>query len=188
VTFQARSAVPFGWIASSRLYLSLPWPSRSDLLFPLLFCRGRGHHDRRRRVRCCRPPWRGSLKPGRSKKQQGRPADALFCCVALLIVDAQTSTPPKDQASAACLPIATTSTSATSASRGYRLLGAHTGLYSSRNIHHHDAAIAGGFQPVDSYLRPLLQSHRVWYHRCDCGGMLDCVCVWAGTTVGLSTH
>jgi hypothetical protein len=29
---------------------------------------------------------------------------------------------------------ATTSTSATSASRGYRLLGAHTGLCSSRNI------------------------------------------------------
>jgi hypothetical protein len=57
-----------------------------------------------------------------------------FCCVALPIVDARTSTPPEDQASAACLPTATTSTSATSASRGYHLLGAHTGLFSSRNI------------------------------------------------------
>jgi hypothetical protein len=47
---------PFGWIASSRLDPSLSWPSRPDLSFPLLFCRGRGHHDRRRRVRCCRPP------------------------------------------------------------------------------------------------------------------------------------
>jgi hypothetical protein len=59
---------------------------------------------------------------------------APFCCVALPIVDARTSTPPEDQASAARLPTATTSTSATSASRGYRLLRAHTGLYSSLNI------------------------------------------------------
>jgi hypothetical protein len=71
---------PFGWIVSSRLDLSLPWPSRPDLSFPLLFCRGRGHHDRRRRVRCCRPPWRGSLTPRRSKKQEGRPAGALLLC------------------------------------------------------------------------------------------------------------
>ena len=48
--------------------------------FPLLFCRGRGHHDRRRRVRCCRPPWRGSLTPGQSNKQEGRPAGALLLC------------------------------------------------------------------------------------------------------------
>jgi hypothetical protein len=71
----------FGWIVSSRLYPSLPWPSRPDLPFPLLFCRGHGHYDRRRRVRCCRPPWRGSLTPGRSKKQEGRPAGALFFVV-----------------------------------------------------------------------------------------------------------
>jgi hypothetical protein len=58
----------------------------------------------------------------------------LFCCVPLSIVDARTSTPPEEQAIAACLPTTTTSTSATKASRGYRLLGAHTGLYSSRNI------------------------------------------------------
>jgi hypothetical protein len=57
-----------------------------------------------------------------------------FYCVALPIVDTRTSTPPEDQTSAARLPTATTSTSATSASTGYRLLGAHTGLYSSRNI------------------------------------------------------
>jgi hypothetical protein len=58
----------------------------------------------------------------------------LFCRVALSIVDARTSTPPEEQASAACLPTAATSTSATSAYRGYRLLGAHTDLYSSHNI------------------------------------------------------
>jgi hypothetical protein len=57
-----------------------------------------------------------------------------FCCVALSIVDARTSTPPEDQASVERLPTATTSTSATSGSRGYHLLGAHIGLYSSRNI------------------------------------------------------
>jgi hypothetical protein len=58
----------------------------------------------------------------------------LFCYVAMPTVDARTSTPPEEQASDACLLTATTSTSATSASRGYRLLGAHTDLYSSRNI------------------------------------------------------
>jgi hypothetical protein len=34
----------------------------------------------------------------------------------------------------------------------------------------------GGFEPVGSYLRLLLQSHRVRCPRCDYGGMLDCVC------------
>jgi hypothetical protein len=57
-----------------------------------------------------------------------------FCCVALLTVDARTSTLPEEQASAACLLTAATSISATSASRGYHLLGAHTGLYYSRNM------------------------------------------------------
>jgi hypothetical protein len=58
----------------------------------------------------------------------------LFCRVVLLTVDARTSTPPEEQATAACLPTMTTSTLATLTSRGYRLLGVHTGLYSSRNI------------------------------------------------------
>jgi hypothetical protein len=75
VTFSARSAVP-----SSRLDPSLPWPSRPDLSFPLLFCRGRGHHDWRRRVRCYQLPWRGSLTPGQSNKQEGRPIGALLLC------------------------------------------------------------------------------------------------------------
>jgi hypothetical protein len=124
---------PFGWIASSRLDPSLPWPSWPDLPFPLLFCRGHGHHDRRRRVRCCRPSWRSSLTPdGRRSRKVG--LSVPFCCVVLPIVDARTSTPSEDQAFAARLPTLTTSTSATSTSRGYRLLGAHTGLYSSRNI------------------------------------------------------
>jgi hypothetical protein len=58
----------------------------------------------------------------------------LFCCVTLPTVDARTSTPLEEQATAACLLTTTTLTSATSASRGYRLLEVHTGLYSSRNI------------------------------------------------------
>jgi hypothetical protein len=57
-----------------------------------------------------------------------------FYCVALPTVDAQTSTPPEEQATAACLPTTATSTSSTSASRGYCLLEVHIGLYSSRNI------------------------------------------------------
>jgi hypothetical protein len=58
----------------------------------------------------------------------------LFCCVALPTVDARTSTPPEERATAACLPTTTTSTSANSASKGYCLLRVHTGLYSSSNI------------------------------------------------------
>jgi hypothetical protein len=58
----------------------------------------------------------------------------LFCCVDLPTVDARTSTPPNEQATVACLPTTATSTSATSASRGYRPLEVHTGPYSSRNI------------------------------------------------------
>jgi hypothetical protein len=83
-TFPARSAVPLAgsrlpdWIRRCR---GLPdWIRRSPSILPLLFCRGRGHHDRRRCVRCCRPPWRGSLTPGRSKKQEARPAGALLLC------------------------------------------------------------------------------------------------------------
>jgi hypothetical protein len=53
-------------------------------------------------------------------------------------------------------------------------------LLQPQHSHHHDAATARGFQPVGSYLRPLLQSHRVWCPRCDCGGMLDCVCECVG--------
>jgi hypothetical protein len=51
-----------------------------------------------------------------------------FCCVAPPIVDARTSTPPKNEVAAACLP-----TPATSASRGYHPHGVHIGPYYSRN-------------------------------------------------------
>jgi hypothetical protein len=117
---------PFDRIASSRLDPSLSWPSRPYPPLPLLFCRGRGHHDRRRSVRCRRPPWQGSSTSERSKKQEGRPAGALLLSPSP-IVDARTSTPPEEQATTACL-------SANSVSWGYRLLGVYTGLYSSCNI------------------------------------------------------
>jgi hypothetical protein len=54
------------------------FPVGSDI--PHLFYRGRGHHDRLRRVHCRRPPWRGSLMLERSKKQEGRPAGVLLLC------------------------------------------------------------------------------------------------------------
>jgi hypothetical protein len=57
-----------------------------------------------------------------------------FFCVASPIVDARTSILPEEQATVACLPTTTTSTSSTSASLGYCLFREHTGLYSSRNI------------------------------------------------------
>jgi hypothetical protein len=79
---------------ASRLDLSSLWPDRhlpglirryrglprSDLSLPLLFCRRRGHPDQRRRMQCCRPPWRGSSTTGRLKKQEDRPAGALLLC------------------------------------------------------------------------------------------------------------
>jgi hypothetical protein len=78
--FSARSTIPLVGSPSSWLDSSLPWPSRPDPPIPLLLCSGRGHPDRCRRVRCRRPPWRGSLTPGRSKKQEGQPAGALLLC------------------------------------------------------------------------------------------------------------
>jgi hypothetical protein len=73
----------------------------------------------------------------------------LFCYVALPTVDTRTSAPPEEQATLHVsrprppklwLPwhpgaiVTATSTLATLASRGYRLLEVHTSLYSSRNI------------------------------------------------------
>jgi hypothetical protein len=99
----------------------------------------------------------------------------LFCYVALLVVDARTSTPPEDQASPTCLPTATTSTSATSTSRGYRLLGAHTSLYSNRNIRTITTLrLRGDFNP-------LAPTFGLYSSLILCGapvattGMLDCV-------------
>jgi hypothetical protein len=54
--FSARSAISLAGSPSSWLDSSLPWPSWLDPLIPLLLCSGRGYPDRRRRVRCRRPP------------------------------------------------------------------------------------------------------------------------------------
>jgi hypothetical protein len=56
VSFPARSTVPLAGSPSSWLDPSLSWPSWPDPPIPLLLCRGRDHLDRRRRVRCRRPP------------------------------------------------------------------------------------------------------------------------------------
>jgi hypothetical protein len=124
---------PFDRIVLFRLDPSLPWPSRSDRRYP--FYSAAGADIMTGADACTAVVLHGGaprcLDDRRSKKV------ALLCSFVVSpspIVDARTLTPPKEQASAACLPITTTSTSATSTSRGSRLLGAHTGLYSSRNI------------------------------------------------------
>jgi hypothetical protein len=121
---------PFSWLDPS-----LSWLSRPDPLILLLFYLGRDHPDRRRRVCCRRPPWRGSSTTGRGKKPEGPRGCCCPVCVASPTVDARTSTPPEEQATTACLPTTTISTSSTSASMGYHLFGVHIGLYSSYNIH-----------------------------------------------------
>jgi hypothetical protein len=114
----------------------------------------------------------------------------LFCCVVPPTIDDRTSTPTKEQAIVVCLLTTSTSTSGTSASRGYCVLGVHTDLYSSHNIRTLTTLRlrggGGGFQPIGSYFWLLHHSHRVRFPRCDCRRMLNCV--WAGTTVGLPTH
>jgi hypothetical protein len=61
---------PFGRIASSR----------PDPAYPFYFAACADTMTGAKRVRCCRPPWRGSSTSGRSKKQEGRPAGALLLC------------------------------------------------------------------------------------------------------------
>jgi hypothetical protein len=46
-------------------------------------------------------------------------------------------------------------------------------LLQSQHTHHHDTATAAGCQFVGFYLRLILQSHRLWCSRCDCGEMLE---------------
>jgi hypothetical protein len=125
---------PFGRIASSLLDLSLSWPSRPDPSFPFYSAAGADTLTGADACAAAGLPGGAPRQPDdrRSKKVLG--LLVLFCCTAPPIVDARMSTPHEDQASVARLPTAITSTSATSASRGYRLLAAHTGLYSSLNF------------------------------------------------------
>jgi hypothetical protein len=91
----AAAAFPAGstLLRPSRLDPPSLWPDRAFLagsvtvvafpvrsVVPLLFCRERGLYDWSTSVRCCRPPWQGSLTSGRSKKQDGRPVGALLLC------------------------------------------------------------------------------------------------------------
>jgi hypothetical protein len=125
---------PFGRIASSRLDLSQPCLPGRIRGYP--FYSAAGADTMTGADACSAVGLPGGaprhLDDQRSKKV-GLPM--LFCSVALHIVDARTSTPPEEQTPVACLPTTATSTSANSASRGYRLLGIHTDLFSNRNIH-----------------------------------------------------
>jgi hypothetical protein len=78
----ARSAAtPLARSLSLWLDPSLSWLSRPDPPIPLLFCREHDHPDRRRCVRCHRPPWRGSSTTDRRTKQEGpEVAAALLLC------------------------------------------------------------------------------------------------------------
>jgi hypothetical protein len=124
----------FDRIVPFRLYPSVSWPSRPNRRYPFYSAAGA---DTMIGADACTAVGLHGRAPQRPDDQRSKKV-ALLCSFVVSpspIVDARTSTPPKEQASTACLPIATTSTSATSASRGSRHLGAHTGLYSSRNIH-----------------------------------------------------
>jgi hypothetical protein len=63
-----------------------------------------------------------------------------------------------------------TSTSATSATRGYHLHVVLAGFYSSHSIRAITTLQLRGCQFIRFYLRLILQSHRLWCSRCDYGG------------------
>jgi hypothetical protein len=46
-------------------------------------------------------------------------------------------------------------------------------LLQSQHTWHHDAATVEGCQLIKFYLQLILQSHRLWCCRCDCGGKLE---------------
>jgi hypothetical protein len=145
--FPAGSVVSLAGPPSSWLDSSLPWPSRPNLPLPFFSVAAASP--------CQRPEWplwrhttmtsetralppaslRGSLT-GQEKQEVPVYCCSFFCCVAPPTVDARTSTPRRTRL---LLRVSkpqqcTTSTLATSASRGYHPHGVHTGLYNSRNI------------------------------------------------------
>jgi hypothetical protein len=110
----------------------------------------------------------------RSKKVLG--LLVLFCSAAPPTVDTRTSTPQRTwhlHAVAALHP-----------DFGYLDIqglsstwSAHRSLLQLQHSHPHDVAIVG-VSTVGSYLRLLLQSHRLWCSCCDCGDVRVCsLCV-----------
>jgi hypothetical protein len=100
---------------------------------PLLFCCGRGHHGRRRRMRCRRPPWWGSLMSGQSKKQEDRLACTLLLCRPRRSLTLRRPLPKNRLLLRVSRPRAPRLRLPRHLGN-YRLLGAHTGFYSSHNI------------------------------------------------------
>jgi hypothetical protein len=172
-TFAARFVIPLAaWLDPSQL-----WPSRPDPSLPLRLCRERGQ-PLPAQTRALPPASLAGLPDDRTREARRFTLMLLFfCCVAPPIVDARMSTPPKNEATVACLP--------TSASRGYRLLGVHTGLYCSRNIRTLTTLRLWG---ISTYR--LLPSASTPVSSCAVPpsrlrGMLECVC---GPTPLLSAH
>jgi hypothetical protein len=95
--------------------------------------------------------------------------------------------PPEEQFPALRLPTSATSTSANSASGGYRLLRIHTGLFSSRNIRTLTTLrLRGDFNPSAPTFG-LYSSLIVCSAPVVTAGDVN-LCVWAGTNVGLPAH
>jgi hypothetical protein len=176
-------------VSPSRSVAAVAFPAGSDI--PLLFCRGRGHLDQRSRVRCCRPPWRGSLTSGRSKKQEGRPAGALFAVspcrsltlerrplpkIRLLLRVFRPRPPrlrlPRHLGAIVFLEHTPVSTPAATFAPSRRC---DCGGISTRRL------LRSASTPVSSCVVPPLRLR---------GDVRLCVCecVWAGTTVGLPAH
>jgi hypothetical protein len=126
--FSARSAIPLAGSPSSWLDSSLPWPSRPDPTIPLLLCSGRGHPDRRRRV--LPPASLAGLLDDRTTEVARR---SLAWC-SFVASPRRPLTLERQHPRRTRPQHCSTSTSATSASRGYHLHKVHTGLYSSHNV------------------------------------------------------
>jgi hypothetical protein len=164
-TFPAGSVVSLDESSSSWLDLSLSWPP--DRIRRCLFSSASSTATLTSVVACAAAglPSGAPQRPDdrRSEKVIGLPL-LFFCCAAPLDVDARTSTPLEEQGSTPprlrlprhpgaiiYMEYAPVSTLAAK-------------LVPSRRCD------CRGFQPAGSYLRLLLQSHRLWCSRCGCGG------------------
>jgi hypothetical protein len=166
----------------------LSWLSRPDPSIPPLFCRGRDHLDRRRRVRCRRPPWRGSSTTDRGTKQEGlEVVAALLLCRPRRSLTLERRPLPKNRL------LMRVSRPRPPQLRLPRHLGAI--VFLARTLVSTPAAT---FAPsrLRGDFNPLAPTFGLYSSLIVCGaplrlpGILDCVCecVWASTTVGLPVH
>jgi hypothetical protein len=187
-TFLARSAVHFGRIASSRLDPSLPWPSRPDPSFP--FYSAAGADTMTGADACAAVSLHGGAprRPADRRSKEGRPAGALLLCRPrrsltlerrllpknrLLLRVSRPRPPrlrlPRHLGAIVFLEHTPVSTPVTTFAPSRRY---DCGRISTRRL------LPSASTPISSCVVPPLRLR----------GMLDCVCEWAGTTVGLPAH